>query len=638
MASVGGAATTRSQLAIRDTVFVVIAEARTNLLRLTLAFLAGFLVAFYWLWTVGWDFLKEVTESGMTPAIRQQVQFIAQTPFDVVLLQVKIGIIVGLAVALPLFLLQFLPRLRDLNLWPAVSLTRWQVAGIAVLSTALFVLGVSYAYELLFPFLFEFFASNAVTAGFAPHYSIVDWAEFLLVLTAVFGVAAELPLLMSVLAYTEIVPYDVFRQRWRHAVVAITIVASIVNGSPDPLSMAIVALPLVVLYGLGLVIAGFVVSSRHLSQRTAQTTPFGDPTALDVGALDTAGIEAAPREAFEHLSEEAVLSIANDALDEGDDTKARALLDRYDEIPFDSESTVGDAAPSDRTRAVETGRAENDPTRDVTALGRDPDEELGGYYYDIAFVLDTLRSKSIRIVGVFIVVMATVFSWLSYGGIGSVQRDFLRRLPPQIHPEELSVITLHPAEALVFEMKFSLVVATAVTLPMVVYYSWPALRARKNLEMRSGTFLIWCVALTVGLVGGSVLGYAIVAPSVISYLVADTISNGIIVSYRISAFFWLIFYTTVGVGLLADVPVMMVLLNRAGVPFRTMASRWREVTVGLFFIGAVVVPGGVVMMFVFTLPILFAYGIGLLVLAIMTANGRRDLSTRPAFVRNHRRL
>ena len=54
-----------------------------------------------------------------------------------------------------------------------------------------------------------------------------------------------------------------------------------------------------------------------------------------------------------------------------------------------------------------------------------------------------------------------------------------------------------------------------------------------------------------GEVGGFAFGYSYVAPTVISFLVADAAAANMIISYRITDFFWLIFYTTAGIGLLA---------------------------------------------------------------------------------------
>jgi sec-independent protein translocase protein TatC len=97
-----------------------------------------------------------------------------------------------------------------------------------------------------------------------------------------------------------------------------------------------------------------------------------------------------------------------------------------------------------------------------------------------------------------------------------------------------------------------------------------------------------------------------------------------VIAYRITNFFWLIFFTTAGIGLLADVPVLMLLLNAAGVSYRSMRDRWREVTVGILAFAAVATPADVMTMFMVTVPLMAAYGVGLAVLFVVTLGGRRD--------------
>jgi sec-independent protein translocase protein TatC len=193
-------------------------------------------------------------------------------------------------------------------------------------------------------------------------------------------------------------------------------------------------------------------------------------------------------------------------------------------------------------------------------------------------------------------------------------------------PTNLNVVALHPVEVLIFEVKFSTLVAALAVLPLIAYYAWPALRDREIVRGNRVLIFGWTAALLVGLAGGSYLGYAYVAPNVISWLVADAVAADMIVAYRITNFFWLIFFTTAGIGLLADVPVLMLLLNTAGVSYRTMRGRWREVTVFVLAVAALFTPATVSTMFLVTVPLMAAYMLGLAALFVVTLGGRRDLA------------
>ena len=732
----------------RETAGAMLRAAQKDLQKVFIFFLVGFLGTFYALRLYVWDFLKSVTRAQMSAAVSGEVSIIAQTPFDVILLQAKIGLVVGVVLAVPSFVYFSRDALKQRDLWPASPVPVWQLVSILVGMAALFVAGVAYGYYVFFPFTFSFLASNAIAAGFSPTYSIVKWAQFIFLLTASFGLASQLPLVMTGLSYAEIVPYETFRDKWRYAVAGTFAVGALFT-PPDPFTQIMWAIPVLTLYGLSLYLAKVVTTARRGSEQmdvsgslrahwntiagtaavggllvyaffarggmgyfnagldaigsgyvvVAPSSPLvlgayvaviaiaagavalgffvyrdlddlaiveagvGDPAAIDLDDLDAAGVRAAPPEVFAALSEDEAMAAAGDALDDDDKGKARAIVDRFDE---DGGSEVDDAEAGDvdgggaaadtqatasgggiTDRASRAGSAFFDAFSDDSGDGGEPrattegsadaddeDDEFEGYYTDLRFILDSITSGAFRIVGLFMLVLAGTFGWLYTGGIKRVYDDFLARLPAQVRPEEvLNVVALHPMEALVFEVKFSTIIAALVTLPLVAYYAWPALRDRNLVRHRRRAVFVWTGALTAGLFGGFVLGYTIIAPSVISWLVNDAVVAEMVIAYRITNFFWLIFFTTAGIGLLADVPILMILLNTSGVGYGSMRGRWREVTVGVLGFAALFTPADILTMFLVTIPLMTAYGIGLGSLFVITLGGRRDLAAPRADVR-----
>jgi len=701
----------------RATAGAMLRSAQKDLQKVFIVFLVGFIGSFYALRLYVWGFLEGITRSQMDAATANELQIIAQTPFDVILLQAKIGLVAGILMGLPVFIYFSRDALEARGLWPSSPVARWKLVLGGLLATGLFFAGLAYGYLVFFPVMFAFLASNALSAGFTPTYSIVLWAQFIFLLTLSFGLAAQLPLAMSGMAYADIVPYETFRDRWRYAVVGMFAFGALFT-PPDPFTQIMWAIPMLVLYGFSLyltkvvmtakrgseqisvgaaaagywnfilgigMVGGLLVyafytygglpaandllawmgSSRRLGQPGA-TLPVsrtvglalwvavgtllagvvafmyyvyaeleaavdpvevGEPTDIDLSELDAAGIRAAPSEAFADLSEDDAVSMAGGAMDAGDKEKARAILDRFDDTEEIRAAEDGDEnAPQSTTeelgdRASRAGGTFLDEFTD----GETDEDDIGGYYADVTFILDSLTSRAFRIAAVFGIVLAATFGWLYTGGIGRVFEQFLSQLPSQVTPEDINVVALHPMEALIFEVKFSTLVAVVVTFPIVLYYAWPALRERGFVRGNRNVIFGWAAALVVGLFGGFVLGYTTVAPTVISYLVADGVRANMIIAYRITNFFWLIFFTTAGIGLLADVPVLMLLLNTAGVSYRSMRSRWREVTVGIMGFAAVATPADVTTMFMVTVPLMVAYGVGIVVLFVVTLGGRRDL-------------
>jgi len=766
-----------------------------------------------------WDILRGVTEAQMTEEISSQYEILVRTPFDVILLQVKIGMVVGLALALPVGIYYARDGLKRRGIWPDVSVARWQMAGLALVAVGLFAAGGAYAYFVFFPVMFDFLTTYTINVGFAPNYDVVMWTEFIILLTASFGLAGQLPLVMSALSYLEVVPYETFRDKWRYAVVGIFAFGAFFS-PPDPFTQIMWAVPLLVLYGISLYFSKLVTAInrggsaqvvgklRSNWNRLAGTfvlatgavyylvtrgyvdalngvlrqAPAGfryeivleglplagqqlalalglawsavvtlpvlvyyawpeleprEPGGLDLDELSVDGVRAAPASLFANLSEEQALTHAQRAMDADAPAKARAILDRYDEVADDADEdasgagaaagaeggsgdeTAGDAADgaaSDRpdNMAEDIGQPTRRSAGDVAqerAAGvvnafteeETTEEDIGGYYYDLAFVFESLTSKMFRIVAVFMLTVAAVFVGLYRGGIEFIKADFLSRLPETVVPEGgVDIVALHPVEAILFEVKMSVIVGAVATLPIVLYYAWPAIEERlygitrefetdppltaaaahwnqvvgaavlgaggtyyalsegllalpSSLAVSgvsvSGTvlgyaaiaagglvpaalvgtvhagasvreridhggkqnvFLLWLGTLAGGLVVGSLLGYGYIAPVIISYLVEDAIRAEMIIAYRITNFFWLIFATTVGIGLLADIPLTMWLFHRGGiVGFDTMRARWREAVVGIFAVSGLATPGSLLSMFLMAFPVAAAYLIGL---------------------------
>ena len=723
----------------QETAKAFLRSIQKDLQKVFVVFLIGFLATFWALRTYIWDRLREVTESNMSAAVAEEADIIATTPFEVILLQAKIGLVVGAIVAIPPLIYVTRDELRRRGMWPQSPIARWKLALLGLLAAGLFSAGVAYGVFAFFPLMFGFLAEFGLEADIQPTYGIVMWTEFIVFLSLSFGLAGQMPMVITGLSYAEIVPYETFRDKWRYAVVAIFVFGAVFS-PPDPFTQLLWAFPLVALYGFSLYLAKLVVTAKRSSDRidvlgavrnhwnvvggaavlggalvygfyeyggrtafndllrlagstrrflepgaglgldpatslgvyaalwalafTAVATlwavytdldtasagyQYGDPTAIDVSELDAAGVRAAPADPFAQMDEEESLALAQAAIDDDDPEKAQAILDRFDEV---NEGSDGDGDASDDAGAGDSGGGGGDAGEDglvgtvqnrtsrasSTFLAEltDGEEEaaeddIGGYYKDLRFIFDSLRTRSFRIVAVFGVVMAAAFTWLYLGGLGTVRGDLERRVPAEIEGG-INIITLHPVEALIFMVKFSVMLGIFAAFPVVLYYAWPALRERGFVAGRVYQVYLWAGALGAGMIGGFALGYAYIAPGLIGWLVTDARLADMVITYQVSDFLWLVIYTTIGIGFLADIPIAMVLMNNAGVPYRVFRERWREVTIGILLVAAVFTPADVITMFLATLPLMAAYGLGVGVLFVVTLGGRRDLSPPAEFV------
>jgi sec-independent protein translocase protein TatC len=766
----------RSVASGRETLGAMLESAQKDLQKVFIAFVLGLGGTVWYLYTFGWarlrrDLLAQAPEANV----------IAVTPFDVILLQVKIGLIVGGMVALPMIVYYSRDALRERGHWPD-HIARWKIALVVIASLLLFLGGAAYGYLLFFPVAFDFLANNAAMAGFEPTYSIVKWAQFIILLTISFGLAAQLPLAMSALAYAEIVPYETWRDYWKHAIVGMYALGALFT-PPDPLTQLMWATPLVALYAFSLGVTKFVVTAKRSSEQIgfrnearrrwnvlagtglvgaaaaflvgrallngaldpslarldrvpyaggylsrkfpaslASDTLFGvdagitlpvvaalvgalvalavlvyylfraldrleldpraapasagDPADIDVRELDAAGVRTAPPEPFLEMEEEEALAIASDAMADDDPETAEAVLDRFDAAQEMADEEPAGEPPTEDAAAEAPAGADGDAAATGTAVGADatvpadasaaadaPDdaapageggedagvvtsttagmvdafteeetteEEIGGYYYDVAFVLESLTSKAFRIVGVFMGVMALTFYWLYTGGINDLREQFVSRLPDVVVADQVNIVTLHPVEALVFMIKVSVIFGLVAALPILLYYAWPALKERGFAAGDRRVLLVWGGTTLATLTLGSLAGFLSIAPAVISWLAADVLQANMVIAYRINNFGWLVFFTTVGVGILFMIPVSMLMFHHGGlVSVRAMRDRWRVVTLGVFAIVAFLSPRGVFVMFLLGIPVMAFYGLGLALLWVTTRGGRRGRPPEP---------
>ena len=722
----------------RESAKAFLRSVQKDLQKVFVVFLLGFLATFWALRVFIWDRLREITESNMNAAVAAETDVIATTPFEVILLQAKIGLIVGVIFAIPPFIYVARDELRARGAWPQSPIARWKLAGIGLLGAGLFAVGVAYGVYAFFPIMFSFLAGFGLEAGLQPTYGIVMWTEFIVFLSLSFGLAGQMPLLITGLSYSGIVQYETFRDKWRYAVVAIFVFGAVFS-PPDPFTQLMWAFPLIVLYGFSLYLAKLVVTAQRSSDRidvfgaarnhwnvvggaavlggglvyafyeyggrtafndllrlvnsdwrfldpgaglgtdpataaaiyaaawaiafvavatlwavyadldtTSAGYQYGDPSAIDVRELDAAGVRAAPDDAFAEMGEEESLALAQAAIDDDDPEKAQAILDRFDAVhEGDGEGGDGSATGTGGGAGAgdsggddglvgnvqnRTSRAGSTFLAELTDGDEDEaEDDIGGYYKDLRFIFDSLRSRSFRLVAVFGGVMAAAFTWLYLGGLATVRNDLESRVPAQIEGG-INIITLHPVEALIFMVKFSVLLGIVAVFPVALYYAWPALRERGFVAGRIYQVYLWSGALLAGLIGGFALGYAYIAPGIIGWLVTDAELANMIITYQVSDFLWLVVYTTVGIGFLADIPIAMVLLNNAGVPYQVFRSRWREVTVGIMLFAAVFTPADVITMILATLPLMAAYGLGVGVLFLVTFGGRRDLSPPAEFI------
>jgi sec-independent protein translocase protein TatC len=240
-------------------------ELRDRLVRALIAVGIAFGALAFWPGPGG---LYDLLAAPMVAHLPQGTKLIATNVISPILVPLKITLMAAFLVALPVVLYQ---------VWAFVapglySHEKKLVLPLVVSSTILFFAGVAFCYFLVIPGMSKFiqaFSPTAITA--AP--DIEQYFGFVLTLFFVFGIAFEVPIAVIVLARIGIVSIDQLKKFRGYFVVAAFIVAAVVT-PPDVISQLALAVPMVILYEVGIWAAQLFI--KHTK---APVTEAGDKSA-----------------------------------------------------------------------------------------------------------------------------------------------------------------------------------------------------------------------------------------------------------------------------------------------------------------------------------------------------------------------
>jgi sec-independent protein translocase protein TatC len=123
------------------------------------------------------------------------------------------------------------------------------------MSLLFFLFGAAFAYFLAVPRAYHFLMSFS-SEYLVPMVTVKNYLGFLGHMVVAFGAAFELPLVLAFLAKIGIASPEYLRQKRRHAIIII-LLGAVVLAPPDVISMLVLAIPLIILYELGIVFVGF---------------------------------------------------------------------------------------------------------------------------------------------------------------------------------------------------------------------------------------------------------------------------------------------------------------------------------------------------------------------------------------------
>ncbi len=143
---------------------------------------------------------------------------------------------------------------------------------LVIASVILFVMGMAFAYFLVFPLVFHFIVSVTPT-GVAVMTDIGKYLDFVLTMFLAFGVTFEVPIAVVLLVKMGMVSVAKLREIRPYVIVGAFVIGAIFT-PPDVISQFMLAMPLWVLYELGIIVAAMITKPKPESESESDYAPM----------------------------------------------------------------------------------------------------------------------------------------------------------------------------------------------------------------------------------------------------------------------------------------------------------------------------------------------------------------------------
>jgi sec-independent protein translocase protein TatC len=230
-----------------------LSELRTRLIRAVIWLALGMSIAWYF-----YPWIETLVRAPMDPIMKaRNWQWVYKSFQDAFLLRLQVSLVAGLIFAIPAI---------TLEVWGFVApgLTRNERKACAVVFPAsifFFLGGVICGYFLMGTTVgyFAQFISSDTTLLQDP----IPYLTFMVKMVVAFGICFQMPLILMFLCWVGMVTSKALVGAWRYAMVGCFAVAAIATPGGDPMTMAIMAAPLAVLYFASIFLCGLVEKVRR---------------------------------------------------------------------------------------------------------------------------------------------------------------------------------------------------------------------------------------------------------------------------------------------------------------------------------------------------------------------------------------
>ena len=216
-------------------------ELRKRIIIVLIVFAVAFIPAYI--------YHARILEFITAPLVNKKLVFLEVTePF---LVNVKLAFFAAAAVAIPILVYQIIIFIR-----PALSgKIRKGLGALTIVFFILFAGGVAFSYKLMIPVAVKWLLGQGT--GLTQILSVNKYVSFIGWFLIGAGIMFEMPLILLFLIKADIITVVQLRRQWRVVYIVILLLCAIITPDWSPVTMGVLAVPMILLYELALLFARF---------------------------------------------------------------------------------------------------------------------------------------------------------------------------------------------------------------------------------------------------------------------------------------------------------------------------------------------------------------------------------------------
>lgn len=227
---------------------------RSSIIKMLMITIATTIIAFF--------FKEQLFDIVLAPSHADFItyQLMGAEPFTIQLVNIglteqfmihmKTAFYFGVVIASP-FILYLLYQFIRPALYPNEKRYMLSIVGSSYI---MFLIGILINYFLIFPLTVRFLGTYSVSEDIHNMLSLESYMDTLLMMSLIFGIVFELPVISFLLAKFGLLKAEWMQQYRRHSIVAILIIAAIITPTSDVFTLTIVSLPIWLLYETSILI------------------------------------------------------------------------------------------------------------------------------------------------------------------------------------------------------------------------------------------------------------------------------------------------------------------------------------------------------------------------------------------------